>query len=163
MLNEEVLKGLVEKEALILEISLGASAMRGAVTLREFIEISLAQGISREQIFTTLQDDLLRGGRIFGEFRSQIRASGNGVINRLRDAGQFSENGVEEKYRWAAVYVNTCPDCDDRHNMPPRTWQEWEAIGLPRTGHTICKQHCRCMLVPEEFSTIKPIKVDKRP
>lgn len=161
MVDERILRELASKENNSLEILLASRASKASLNLNEFIEFSLAQGVSRDQIRDLLVTDLNTGGAIFGDFRRSLRTTANGTINRLRDGGQFSESGVETTYKWAAVFVNTCPDCESRHGVE-HTWEEWERLGLPRTGQTICRENCRCMLIPSEHSVLKPIKIDAR-
>lgn len=148
---------LINREVDTLRIFLKFKALKTSLTLEEFVETARSQGQPIEFIRETLIKDLQEGGRIFGEFRNSIRATANGTINRLRDTGEFSEFGIEKQFRWAAVLVKTCPDCIERHNMEPRSWEEWEEMGLPRTGATVCKENCRCMLIPAEFTVLKPL------
>lgn len=150
-------KDLTTRELNTLEIFLTAKAERTTITLEEYIQTRILQGATREALKADLLRDLEEGGRIFGEFRNAVRATANGTINRFRDTGIFGELGTEQNYRWAAVLVKTCPDCIERHGKVKK-WDEWEAEGLPRTGQTVCKENCRCMLIPEEFTVLEPIK-----
>ena len=163
MADRNILELLFNRETLTLEIFLTFKARKMALAIDEYIATAQAQGQSDAAIRATLSDDFENGGRMFGEFKNSIKATSNGSINRLRDVGNFSEIGIDQSYRWAAVLVNTCPDCIERHNMPSKKWEEWEEMGLPRTGTTVCKEHCRCMLIPEEFATTAPIKRERRP
>jgi hypothetical protein len=163
MANKETLEGLINREVGTIELFLQFKAKKIALLINEYIATAQVQGQTFEAIRATLEDDYNNGGRIFGEFKNSIKATTSGAINRLRDVGEFSEIGIDQSYRWAAVLVNTCPDCIERHNMPAMKWDEWEAMGLPRTGTTVCKEHCRCMLIPEEFATTEPIKRERRP
>jgi len=147
---------LSNRELDTLEIFLTAKAQRTAITLEEYIQSRVIQGATKEAIKADLLADLEGGGRIFGEFRNAVRATSNGTVNRFRDTAIFQELGTEQNYRWAAVLVKTCPDCMDRHGKVKK-WDEWEADGLPRTGQTVCKENCRCMLIPEEFTVLEPI------
>jgi hypothetical protein len=135
-----------------------------AVTLDAYIEARKVQGVPVETIRQELITDLQEGGRLFGEFRSAIRATANGTIHRFRDVGELTEFDTtkEDKFMWVAVLIKTCPDCVERNGII-KTWEEWVAEGLPRTGHTVCQQYCRCVLVPEETTVIRPIKREGRP
>lgn len=144
----------VEREMDSLSISLLSKVAKSAVTLDEYISIRTRQGASAAAIKADLLDDLNNGGRIFGEFRNGIKATANGTIHRFRDIGQVSEHGYEQNYKWAAVLVNTCPDCEVRHGVE-KSYEEWERAGLPRTLQTICKEYCRCMLIPADMTVIK--------
>ncbi len=157
MADEDFLQAKLDMETEALMISLEANAAVTAVRVEEFIDLSLMQGISPAEIREQLLTDLHQGGRLFGEFRNSVKATGRGSINRMRDAGQLAEHEIEQAFRWAAVMVNTCEDCLRRHNLPAMEWDEWVAIGLPRTGRTICKQNCKCMLIPDDESELAPI------
>lgn len=162
MLDNNLINELLDAESTTLQILLSSIASKATIDLQTYIDMSLTQGISRETLKRQLIADLNEGGRIFGVFRKAIKATGNGSINRIRDAGNYGEYGIDKLYRWAAVFVNTCPDCIARHNEEPKTWEEWEAEGLPRAGATVCESYCRCVLVPAEFSRIEPVQVEKR-
>lgn len=157
----EDLKNGIDVDIRTMEIVLQAKAARTAISLKELITLAELNGASKEQIRELLLKDLKEGGRIFGEFRNAIRATSNGVINRLRDSGEFGELGQEGTYRWVAVLVNTCPDCLELHGQM-RTFQEWEEVGLPRTGHTICKENCKCILLPAKTTELLPIQRKKK-
>lgn len=144
-----------------MRIFLKAKASRTAVTLEEFVQTALLQGASREEIKKVLLTDLEEGGRLFGEFRNAVRATSNGVINRLRDTAQFAEDYKIEKYRWVAVLVNTCPDCIARHGEVG-TMEEWESQGLPRAGFTVCKENCKCVLLDADTTILEPVRRGKR-
>lgn len=155
--NEDALNEFINRELETMDIFLLAKARRSYITLQAYIESRLAQGATREAIREALLTDLRDGGPIFAEFRNAIRATSNGVINRLRDGASYSDWGVDTQYRWAAVLVNTCPDCLERHGES-KTWDEWEAEGLPRTGATVCKENCKCMLIPASDTVLEPIR-----
>jgi len=150
----------IEKELATLEILLSSKVARTAITLEEFINVRLLQGASLELIKADLLKDLDEGGRIFGEFKNAIQPTFIGSTSRFRDIGEVAELGIEKKWRWVAVLVNTCPDCLERHNLD-KTYSEWEVEGLPRTGATVCREHCKCVLIPEEIAKREPIKRTK--
>lgn len=152
---------LVGQELETMEIFLTEKAARTTITLDAYIKARIRQGATREAIRADLLTDLEEGGRMFGEFRNTIKATAHGAINRLRDDAEFSELGVITTYRWVAVLVNTCPDCLERHSRA-QTWEEWEAEGLPRTGHTVCRENCKCMLIPAETTELEPVMRSKK-
>lgn len=156
-----IFRTFVAREVSTMDIFLTAKASRTAITIEEYIQTRILQGADREVLKQDLIKDLEEGGRIFGEFRSAIRATTNGVVNRTRDNAIFSNVGIATSYRWVAVLVNTCPDCLDRHNKV-MTWDEWEAEGLPRTGQTVCKENCKCVLLPADNTETEPIKRTKK-
>ncbi len=144
-----------------MRIFLNSKAARAAITIEEFIDTALLQGASEKEVETVLLKDLEEGGRMFGEFRASIKATANGVINRLRDTAQFSEDFGVKKYRWVAVLVNTCPDCVERHGEV-ETMEGWEERGLPRAGFTVCKENCKCILLDADTAILEPVKRGQR-
>lgn len=158
--SEDLFAEFLDREIGAMEIFLTSKAERTAITLEELIQTRLLLGASEDQIEADLLKDLEEGGRIFGEFRNAVRATSNGVINRVRDSAIFGNLGVDAKYRWVAVLINTCPDCLERHNRV-QSWIEWEKKGLPRTGQTVCKELCKCILIPAESTEVEPIRRGK--
>jgi hypothetical protein len=160
MPSDDLFNNLIDREMTALEIMLTAKSQRTAMTLDEYISSRLAFGVNPRVIREELLVDLRTGGRIFGEFRNAIKATIRGSTMRARDIAEYAKEGVDLSYRWAAVMVNTCPDCLERHGEV-KTWEEWEAEGMPRTGHTVCKEHCKCMLIPARLSVLSPIKRER--
>ena len=153
---KEILGALITKELDTMTIALDAKVMRTATTLNEYIQLRQAQGSSLEVIREDLLTDLEEGGRIFGEFKNALKPTYQGSTGRLRDAGELTELGVQTKFRWCAVLINTCPDCLERHNQV-KTLTEWEEAGLPRANATVCEQYCHCVLMPEIAVELPPI------
>lgn len=164
MERDNVFNEFISREIQTMEIFLLAKAARTSISIEEYINTRLLQGASETTIEADLLDDLENGGRIFSEFRSAIRATSNGVIHRSRDNAMFSDEGktiAEEEFRWCAVLINTCPDCLDRHGRV-NTYAGWEEEGLPRSGVTVCKENCKCMLLPAKTAILEPIQRAKR-
>jgi hypothetical protein len=162
MPDDKILSDEMQNEFIVLEVYIWASIQRTAITLEEYVKARLLQGTSLEIIKQDLMTDLNEGGRIFGEFKNSIKANAHGNIHRIRDDAEFSELGIKGEYRWSAVLINTCPDCLDRHGEV-KTWEEWEEEGMPRTGATVCKEHCKCILIPADSSELAPIKRNRKP
>ena len=146
----------VEKEIATLDIFLIAKVGRTALTLEEYVKVRLLQGTTINVIKKDLLLDLETGGRIFGEFNRAVSATFAGSVNRFRDGAFDSVFGDDVKYMWVAVLINTCEDCLDRHGQI-KPMAEWEAEGLPRTGATVCKENCKCILMPSEVAVLEPI------
>lgn len=158
--QDDLINEFSNREIQTLEIYLSSKATRTSITLEEYIQTRIIQGASRDSIEAELIRDLEEGGRIFGEFRAAIRATSSGIINRSRDGALFSSIGIDTKYRWVAVLVNTCDDCLERHGQV-KSWDDWESEGLPRTGITVCKENCRCVLLPAQVTELEPIQRGK--
>ena len=163
MADERLIDEFENRELETLRIFLTAKAAKSAITINEFIQTRLAQGADIESVRELLITDLREGGRIFGEFRAAVKSTARGSINRIRDSAMYSEFGVDRKYRWVAVLVNTCPDCLENHGRS-MTWDEWESsrFGLPRSGGTVCRENCRCVLVISEATELEPLIRRKR-
>lgn len=159
--NDDLINEFTNREIETLEILLAAKADRASISLNEYIDSRVAQGASLQTIEQDLIDDLLNNGRIFSEFRNAVRATVIGSVNRVRDSQIFIEEGVEAEYSWIAILVNTCPDCLELHGQS-KTYAEWEDFGLPRTGITVCKENCRCMLIPSKIAVIDPIQRSRK-
>lgn len=151
----------IKKELETLEIVLSAKVARSAISLDEYIRLRLSQGATKQTIKASLLLDLKEGGRIFGEFKNALQPTFAGSVSRFRDVGELAELGLDIKYRWVAILVNTCPDCLDRHGQVQQH-EDWEQLGLPRTGATVCGENCKCVLLPEEATELEPIYRKKK-
>lgn len=158
--KQQIFADFMQRELETMEIFLVAKASRTAITIEEYIQTRLKQGADPAVIEADLIKDLEEGGRIFGEFRNAVQATAKGVINRSRDNAIFADLGIATPYRWVAVLRNTCPDCLERHNQV-KTWLEWELEGLPRTGMTVCRDNCQCLLLPAATTETEPIQRGK--
>jgi hypothetical protein len=154
-MRESVREG-IKRELDTLDILLWAKVSRSSISLEEYIKLRTIQGASMEIIREDLLTDLNEGGRIFGEFRRALKPTFAGSVNRFRDVGEMAETGISTTWRWSAVLINTCPDCLDRHGQVKK-WNEWEEEGLPRTGATVCKENCKCVLLPAQATALEPI------
>lgn len=155
-IDKEIVREGIAKELSTLNITLSGKIGRTALTLTEYIQMRQIQGTTLAIIRADLLADLESGGRIFGEFVNALKPTFAGSTHRFRDIGALAEMGISNKYRWVAVLVNTCPDCMDRHNKS-KSWEAWEADGLPRTGATVCKENCKCVLIPDEATELEPV------
>ena len=158
---QDKIKAGIDRELRTMEILLTTKINRTAITLEGYIALRQAQGASLATIKSGLLADLETGGRMFGEFRNSMRATYAGSTSRFSDIGITSETGIEKSFRWVAVLENTCPDCLDRHGQI-MSWEDWEQIGLPKTGATICMEHCKCVLITAEASEMEPVYRSKR-
>lgn len=73
----------------------------------------------------------------------------------------FSDKEVAEFNRLEFVWVTmkdkrVCPSCLDRGGYESKKFGEWESIGLPKSGTTICGVKCRCVLVPDNVIGFYP-------
>jgi hypothetical protein len=78
------------------------------------------------------------------DVRVQARRAGTDAEVKTFQARGF------KKAAWVAVNAGeACPDCAIRQGVV-LTFEQWEQVGRPGSGETICKDHCFCMLVPEQ-------------
>jgi hypothetical protein len=52
------------------------------------------------------------------------------------------------RFLWAAALKKTCPDCLPRHGQID-SWERWAVRGLPRSGWSVCRDKCQCVLIPQ--------------
>lgn len=134
-----------------MEIALSAAVQRTAISLNEIIDRLRLQGVSDKAIQTQLETDLADGGRIFGEFRRAVKATTEGTIGSISTDAYIDEFGTDINFAWIAALVNTCDDCLPRHGIV-QSFPQWEADGLPRTGWSVCRGNCQCVLIPEDIA-----------
>ena len=156
MADEEQNQGNLkeEDENILLWATLGISYGIDIFITRLEREIALLRnaGVTDAAILNILGNDLATNGRIFGEFRNTIK---RGVVSGIMQASRIGQDriyGDSVKMRWVSVGTpRICVDCEARIGEI-RSWDEWEAIGLPASGFSVCKEFCYCQLVPEEVS-----------
>ena len=143
-----------EDENILLWATLGISFGIDVFLTRIEREVALLRnaGITDAAILDILGNDLATNGRIFGEFRNTIK---RGIISAIMQASRIGADrvyGDSMMFRWVSVGTpKICPDCEVRIGEV-RSWEEWESLGLPASGFSVCKEFCYCQLVPEEVS-----------
>ena len=122
-----------------------------ATRIEREIAILRGAGIGDREIIRILDTDLRTGGRIFGEFRNTIkRGIVAGVMQGFR-IGQDNIYGDSVMMRWVSVgSPRICDDCSSRVGEID-TWENWQALGLPASGFSVCKENCYCQLIPEDI------------
>lgn len=154
-----------------LQVNIRAKAAKTAITLSEYVEALRARGVADSVIRQGLDDDLTNGGRIFGEFFRGISMDVTGRIGELTRGAATIRAGVQpdDNMTWVAISMTegdkACPDCTPRHGEVD-TYQNWMLRGLPKTGWSVCRTHCKCVLmraddVTGEESLKEPIKITK--
>ncbi|MDD5547149.1 MAG: phage minor head protein [Candidatus Omnitrophica bacterium] len=104
--------------------------------------------MSEDEIIAKLLKELSLGGTLF----EGIMGSFGNIAGEMVD--YVSVEQVHEEWkginRWTWVTVkdaDRCDDCAERDGQV-KTWEEWEALGLPGLGATVCGWRCRCTLEP---------------
>ena len=117
-----------------------------AERLGQEVERLIRSGVSEQSIIGVLDTDFRGNGRIFGEFRNAIKRGLVGGINQaFRRSGEMGQ-----KLRWVTVSKNVCSDCESRAGQL-QTWGEWESMGMPASGWSVCKEFCYCQLIPDNI------------
>ena len=155
MADEEQNQGNLkeEDENILLWATLGISFGIDIFITRIEREIALLRnaGISEAAIVNILGNDLATGGRIFGEFRNTIK---RGIVSATMHASRVGADrvyGDSVEMQWVSGgSPKICPDCEDRISQI-RSWDEWESVGLPASGFSVCKEFCYCQIIPSEI------------
>ena len=121
-----------------------------ATRIEREIAVLRGSGVGDRAIIQILADDLRQGGRIFGEFRNTIkRGIVGGVMQGFR-VGQDNIYGDSLKFKWISVgSPKICKDCEERVGEI-KTWDEWQELGVPASGFSVCKEYCYCQLIPAD-------------
>ena len=141
MANEEITEEITENleeedENVLLWATLGISFGIDIFLTRLEREVALLRnaGVTESAILDILGNDLTRHGRIFGEFRNTIK---RGIVSATMQASRLGADrvyGDSVAMRWISVgSPKICIDCEARIGEI-RTWDEWEALGLPASG-----------------------------
>ena len=151
-LTEEITKSLEQAdENILLWATLGVSYGIDIFITRLEREIALLRnaGVTDIAILDILGNDLATNGRIFGEFGNTIK---RGIVSATMQASRVGADrvyGDSMMFRWVSVGTpKICPDCEMRIGEI-RSWAEWESLGFPASGFSVCKEFCYCQLVPE--------------
>ena len=154
-LTEEITENLEEEdENILLWATLGISFGIDVFVTRIEREIALLRnaGISKAAILDILGNDLATNGRIFGELRNTIK---RGIVSAIMHASRIGQDrvyGDSVEMQWVSVgSPKICPDCELRIGAV-RSWDEWETIGLPASGFSVCKEFCYCQIIPSSIS-----------
>ena len=149
--TEEITQSLEEEdENILLWATLGVSYGIDIFITRLEREVALLRnaGVAAAAILDILGNDLATNGRIFGELRNTIK---RGIISSIMQASRVGADrvyGDSVMMRWVSVGTpKICVDCTPRIGQV-RSWDEWEALGLPASGFSVCKEFCYCQLVP---------------
>ena len=136
-----------------MRITINATAERLVLDVNEFVETMTTSGVTSDTIFTALDSDLKDSGRIFGAFKNKSKATiANGVENasNISASDVFAQANID-RFMWVTAGGNVCPDCEDRAGMTGDI-SFFSTLGLPKSGFSVCREHCQCQLVPIKYS-----------
>ena len=119
-----------------------------AVNIEKQLRTLRTSGVDEGQIEDILQKDMDEEGKIFGALKNTIIASiVLGVAQSARQ-GQYESYDMEQLFTWVTVSGHRiCDDCETRAGET-LTFSEWEALGLPGSGWSVCGSYCYCLLDP---------------
>jgi hypothetical protein len=130
-------------------------AEKAALTLEQTISTLLDSGMTRAEVRELLMNDLRGDGPVFADLRNGFKKSINGGVQQITQSVRsevYTQNlEADMLYSWQlspAADGKHCEDCEERDGREPMTWAEWEAIGIPKAGATVCGGNCYCDLVP---------------
>ena len=159
---EEILNESTEEDEASINYAILATAYFSSIfveRIEQEIRLFRGAGMSDAGIVTALSNDLSSGGRIFGEYSRAIkRGIVLGIMQGFR-VGQDAIYGDSVNFRWVSVgSPNVCPDCEERIDQVS-SWNDWESVGVPASGFSVCKENCYCQLIPEDVEIENPIIV----
>jgi len=140
-----------------IEINIGegieASIQQFLIELRKTVMTMTNAGMSVDEIKAVLARQAEGGTGAIGGFKKNIRDTVTAGINEAANEAIYSDykNAGVKKYRWVTVSKNPCPDCIERHGQV-ETWEDWELIGLPKSGFSVCQENCKCQLLPVDYT-----------
>lgn len=115
-------------------------------TIRKEILKLKARGMSDENVITFFQNDFLNEGRLFGQIKNAFKSTVNSGIDNIVQAPLYTSR--DPAFSWITTSGNPCDDCSPRHGKI-KSYPDWVEAGLPRSGFSICRDNCMCVLVPE--------------
>jgi len=110
-----------------------------------------------------------RNGIVQG-FANRIKTINVAAMRRERSAAKITEYKKQakpkEQWQWITISSKPCPDCEARAGKA-MLLSQWERIGLPGSGRTICGAYCKCDLIPysvaeDLFPTVKVFDWDEK-
>mgnify|MGYP001619543713 FL=1 len=129
------------------------------IELKSIARTLLMGGLSGKEVTKQLEENVKNTGRETGTYFNAISSDVKSAIFQIADqAAQeaFAFENLQDAMRWVAFFTKTCPDCIDRHNQI-KSYDEWASWGFPRSGATVCRQHCHCVLIPDSY----PVKIEQ--
>ena len=119
-----------------------------ALNIDKYVTQLKANGIGDQTIEEQLSKDMEEGGKIFGLLKNAIKASVVLGIAQAARFGQYEEYDMDQEFTWVTVSGHRiCIDCELRAGtiLP---FSDWESIGLPGSGWSVCGSYCYCVLDP---------------
>jgi len=138
--------------SIVLGNQLSNVAAQTTLDLQGIVTSMRSSGMTDSAISATLMSDLTTGGRIFGNYRNQVKntvKSGVSMAGSNGSEGRFLDKGVKE-FQWVTVSAKPCPDCERRLGETG-TMEYWRTVGKPQSGFSVCQQNCQCQLIAADY------------
>jgi len=138
--------------SIVLGNQLSNVAAQTTLDLQGIVTSMRSSGMTDSAISATLMSDLTTGGRIFGNYRNQVKntvKSGVSMAGSNGSEGRFLDKGVKE-FQWVTVSAKPCPDCERRLGETG-TMEYWRTVGKPQSGFSVCQQSCQCQLIAADY------------
>jgi len=119
-----------------------------ALNVDKYVTQLKSSGIGDVTIEEQLTKDMEEGGKIFGLLKNALKAAIVLGIAQAARFGQYEEFDMDQDFTWVTVGGHRiCPDCEERagETLP---FSDWELVGLPGSGWSVCGSFCYCVLDP---------------
>lgn len=140
-----------------IEISIGEgiefTTQQFLIELRKTVTSMTNAGMSIEEIKKVLNKHSEEGTGPFGVFKKGLKSVVSSNVSEAANQAAYAEfqSAGVKKYRWITVSEHPCPDCAERHGQI-ESWEDWELMGLPKSGFSVCQENCKCRLVPVDYT-----------
>jgi hypothetical protein len=141
----ELLTGIVRKASM----SIVSRANMSQMLIDNFIT-TMRETIGDEEIYSMIEsgesqvvaNEVKSARNTLDRVGEQTRtvAAQTGAIEKI------SEEDDNDEYEWVLGKNHRhCPDCEARAGRT-ETLEDWELIGTPKSGFSVCQDFCRCQL-----------------
>lgn len=150
-----------------LTLRLNAATQQYSVSVKQLVSEMLLHKMSRSQTQKKIGEEIRGGKRETGTYFNAVVAAEQSYLFDVADAAAqevFACQNLQEleKWKWVAFFTRTCPDCIERHGQV-KTYKQWQNVGVPRAGQTVCRSHCHCVLLPDFYAVdiAAPVKRER--
>lgn len=123
--------------------------------IEEFFQNARASGRTKKETLAELVKIGKNDGGILKGFKKRARRVAEDAARREAQERATAEYRKMAKpgefWEWIAISAQPCPDCVARAGRKLK-YLQWVKIGLPGHGRTVCRQSCKCQLVPVTIS-----------
>ena len=142
---------LENKDVLIAQLD--RATKRYVFDSEELLESLLFNEVGKKPALDEIEKELKMANGQAGRYFNAITAATQGYVFKVADSAMqdaFAFKDIQNSMRWVTFFTKSCHECAALHNMV-LDYKEWKYRGLPRSGVTVCKSHCHCVIIPEEY------------